>query len=152
MDERIQRQRQNVARHIELENAHRWPEVVETLEGSRNAFELVPAGARLPGMEGIAAAYRILATALPDVQIRVAGEVDAPGCSVRELVVTGTHSGEYFGIAASGRSVRIEMACFFFFDDAGRLSTERVYFDNASLFGQMRGEPGAARGLGLETA
>jgi steroid delta-isomerase-like uncharacterized protein len=149
MDERLERQRQVVAEHFNLENAHRWADVVDTFGGPDVTFELVPAGARLPGKEGIAAAYQILSTALPDVQIRIVSETDVLGCSVREVVVTGTHQGDYFGIPPSGRSVRAEMACFFLFDAEGQLTTERVYFDNASLFDQMRGEADAPRGIGL---
>lgn len=138
MDERISKQKEIVAKHIELENEHRWDDVVETFGGINPTFELVPAGASLPGKEGIASAYQILSTALPDVKVSVVGEVDIPGCSVREVVITGTHSGEYFGNPASGRSVRVAIACFFLFDEESNLRTERVYFDNASLFEQMR--------------
>jgi steroid delta-isomerase-like uncharacterized protein len=149
MDERLERQRRIVMEHVELENAHRWAEVVDTFGSPDACFELVPAGARLPGKQGIATAYQILSSALPDVQIRIVSATDVPGCSVREVVVTGTHQGEYFGLAPSGNSVRAEMACFFLFDAAGELTTERVYFDNASLLAQMRGEPNAPRGIGL---
>lgn len=149
MDQKIDRQRQIVSEHFELENAHRWDKVVETFRSPNAAFELVPAGARLPGKDGIAAAYNILSTALPDVEIRIATELDVPGCSVREIVVTGTHLGNYLGLPASGRKVRAEMACFFLFDDSGELTIERVYFDNGSLMAQMRGEPDAPRGIGL---
>lgn len=149
MDAKLERQVRIVEEHFVLENAHRWDEVIETFRSPNACFELVPAGARLPGKEGIASAYRILSTALPDVQIRLVSATDVPGCSVREIVVTGTHQGEYFGLAPSGQSVRVEMACFFLFDANGELTTERVYFDNASLMAQMRGEPDAPRGIGL---
>ena len=149
MHEYLERQRHIVAEHFALENAHRWAEVVDTFHSPHASFELIPAGARLSGKEGIAAAYHILSTALPDVQIRIVSQTDVLGCSVREIVVTGTHQGEYFGTAPSGRSVRDEMACFFLFDEAGELATERVYFDNGSLLAQMRGEPDAPRGVGL---
>ena len=149
MDERLKRQHKIVAEHFSLENAHRWEEVVDTFRSPNACFELVPAGARMSGKEGIAAAYHILSRALPDVQIRIVSQTDALGCSVREIVVTGTHGGEYLGIPPSERQVRVEMACFFLFDDAGELETERVYFDNASLMAQMRGESKAARGVGL---
>jgi steroid delta-isomerase-like uncharacterized protein len=140
MDERIEQQRRSVAAHFDLENAHQWDAVVASFEAANPAFELVPAGARLSGKEGITAAYDILATAFPDVQIQISHALDTLGCSVREVVVTGTHRGEYFGVAPSGRRVHIEIACFFLFDTEGRLQTERVYFDNASVFAQIRGE------------
>lgn len=140
MDTMIAGQRAAVAEHFALENAHNWAAVVASFTAADPAFELMPAAARLPGHDGIASAYHILSTALPDVRVEEVRGWDVPGCSVREIVVTGTHTGEYFGVTGSGRRVRAEMACFFEFDAAGRLQTERVYFDNARLLAQMRGE------------
>ena len=140
MSDRIERQRAVVDEHFALENAHDWAGVAGTFTAADAAFELMPAAARLAGPEGIASAYQILDTALPDVMIAVTKGWDAPGCSVREIVITGTHIGEYFGLPGGGRKVKIEMACFFEFDESGRLRTERVYFDNARLMAQMRGE------------
>ena len=140
MDARIEKQRAAVAEHFALENAHDWAAVVASFTAPDPAFDLVPAAAKLAGLAGIASAYNILSTALPDVRVTVSREWDSPGCSVREIVVEGTHTGEYFGVPGTGRRVRAEMACFFEFDAAGRLQTERVYFDNARLLAQMRGE------------
>lgn len=140
MDALVARQRAAVAEHFALENAHDWAAVVASFTATDPVFELVPAAARLPGHDGIASAYQILSTALPDVQVTEVRGWDVPGCSIREIVVTGTHTGEYFGVPGKGRRVRAEMACFFEFDGEGRLRTERVYFDNARLLAQMRGE------------
>ena len=140
MSEQIERQRAVVDEHFALENAHDWAGVVATFTAADPAFELVPAAARLAGPEGIASAYHILNTALPDVRISIVRGWDAPGCSVREIVIAGTHTGEYFGLPGGGRRVKIEMACFFEFDETARLRTERVYFDNTRLLAQMRGE------------
>jgi len=140
MDVRIDRQRAAVAEHFALENAHDWVAVVDSFTATDPAFELVPAAARLSGRDGIASAYQILSTALPDVKVTEVRGWDVLGCSVREIVVSGTHTGEYFGLPGSGRRVRVEMACLFEFDPDGKLQTERVYFDNARLFAQMRGK------------
>ena len=140
MDAMLERQRAAVAEHFALENAHDWPKVVATFTAPNPVFELVPAGAKMSGHEGIAGAYHILDTALPDVRITVVKGSDVPGYSVREILITGKHTGDYFGVPGGGRKVKIEMACFFEFDAAGRLITERVYFDNARLIAQMRGE------------
>jgi steroid delta-isomerase-like uncharacterized protein len=140
MDLVIQRQRDAVADHLARENAHDWASVVASFTAPDPVFELVPAGARLHGIDGVASAYRILSTALPDVHVAEVQGWDVPGCSVREVVLTGTHTGEYFGLPGAGRRVRAEMACFFEFDEEGRLRAERVYFDNARLLAQMRGE------------
>ena len=39
-----------------------------------------------------------------------------------------------------GNAIRIEMASFYGFDPAtGKLVSEKIYYDQASLFGQMQG-------------
>lgn len=140
MESRIAHQRKMVEEHFALENAHQWSAVVDSFTADNPAFELIPADAKLLGKQGITAAYQILSTALPDVKVQEIRAVDVVGCSVREIVITGTHRGDYFGIPGSGHRVCVQMACIFEFDDAGRLATERVYFDNARLFAQMKGE------------
>ena len=153
MQDPLQLQREKVDQHIRLENAHQWQAVQETFTATGNAFfDLVPFSARLPGLAGVTQAYEILSTALPDVTIRVNSAYDVPGCSIRELTVSGTHQGDYSGAPPLGKRVSIEMACFFLFgmgEDEGQLIAERVYFDNETLLRQMRGEENAPTGIGL---
>ena len=47
----------------------------------------------------------VIDAALPDFDIHVWGEYDVPGCSIREVTISGTHRGEYFGIAPTGKRV-----------------------------------------------
>ncbi len=60
-------------------------------------------------------------------------------------MITGTHHGEYFGIQPLGNAIRIELASFYTFDpESGKLISERIYFDQASVLAQMEGKPRAA--------
>jgi steroid delta-isomerase-like uncharacterized protein len=131
------RQRVLVDAHLAAENRHDWAAVTAGFDGTSPEFEIVPAGVRLHGIDGVETAYRMLSTALPDLSMAVRRGVDAPGCSVREVRMTGTHLGEYFGMPPSGRRIGIDMACFFEFDADGRLRCERIYFDNGALLRQM---------------
>lgn len=149
----LRRQRELVSAHIADENAGRWEAVMASFgAGAASFYDVAPLSAHLPGLDGVRQAYGILLTALPDVHITVTGAYDAPGCSVREITLSGTHRGEYCGVPASGKVVRVEVACFFLFHGAGEdvvLVGERVYYDNETLLRQMRGEPGAPTGIGL---
>jgi len=90
------------------------------------------------GIEGVRSFYQSIAAALPDLHIEVVSEYDVPGCSIREVVITGTHLGEFAGVRPLGNPLRIEMAAFYTFDtSSGKLTSERIYYDQASTIAQM---------------
>jgi steroid delta-isomerase-like uncharacterized protein len=153
MIEMIEKQRAMVAKHIHDENIHDWAAVEATFTAGQEAFfDAVPLSAHLTGTQGVMQAYQMLSGAVPDMAIRVNRSYDVPGCSIREVTLSGTHLGGYCGIPASGRKVTVEVACFFLFQVEGgkvELLAERVYFDNDTLFKQMRGDASAPTGIGL---
>lgn len=136
----IERQREQVVKFLSALGTHDWDGAVESFTGSAPTFEDVPSNTRFTGKAGIVDALQAFAKAVPDLRIQVSSAIDSPGCSVRELVIIGTHLGSYQAERASGRSVRIACACFFLFDANGRLATERIYFDNDTVLRQMRGD------------
>jgi steroid delta-isomerase-like uncharacterized protein len=153
MENRIQSQRVTVDEHIRAENAKDWSAVYDTFVQNENAyFDPIPLGTRFNGISGVIDFYEVLHSAFPDLHITVTGEYDTPGCSIREVTITGTHHGEFAGMPASGNPTRIEAATFFIFgadDDSDKLLAERVYYDNEILMRQIRGEHGAPAGTGL---
>ncbi|MGA7929865.1 MAG: ester cyclase [Candidatus Sulfotelmatobacter sp.] len=110
------------------------------VEDARVYYDGVPLGARFKGIEGVRGFYQSIATAVPDLHIEVISEYDVPGCSIREVVITGTHQGEFAGVKPLGNAIRIEMAAFYTFDaGSGKLISEQIYYDQASLLEQMQG-------------
>ena len=142
MDQVTERQRATVAEHIAAENRHDWTGVINTFaQDDRAHYDVVPLSAVFPGIDGVRGFYQSIAVALPDLRIDVKSEYDVPGCSIREVIIRGTHQGEFAGVPASGNPIRIEMAAFYTFDDrTGRLISERIYYDQATVFGQMQGK------------
>jgi steroid delta-isomerase-like uncharacterized protein len=140
MDSRIERQREIVAEHIRCENAHNWPGVHDTfVQDDRAYYEVVPLGARFKGIEGVREFYRTISTALPDLHIEVVSEYDVPACSIREVVITGTHTGDYLGVPPLGNKIRGELAAFYLFnEDSTKLIAERIYYDQAGIVAQMQ--------------
>lgn len=136
----IERQREVVARHIRGENEHDWPAVYDTfVQDDRAHYDVMPLNAKFKGIEGVRGFYQAIATALPDLHIEVVSEYDVPECSIREVVITGTHQGEFAGVKPLGNPVRIEMAAFYAFDArSGKLISERIYYDQATAVEQMR--------------
>jgi predicted ester cyclase len=100
---------------------------------------VVPLGTSFNGIEAVDHFYRAISTAVPDLRIDVVSEFDVPGCSIREIVLGGTHRGDYFGVPPLGHEIRVEIACFFTCDAAsGKLLGERIYFDQAGVLKQMQ--------------
>jgi steroid delta-isomerase-like uncharacterized protein len=140
METILERQREVVASHIRGENEHDWPAVYDTfVQDERAHYDVMPLGASFKGIDGVRSFYQAISAALPDLQIEVISEYDVPGCSVREVVITGTHQGEFAGVKPLGNRVRIEMAAFYNFDaDSVKLISERIYYDQASAVEQMQ--------------
>jgi steroid delta-isomerase-like uncharacterized protein len=140
MSDIIERQREIVARHIRGENEHDWATVYDTfVQDDRAHYDVVPLGPVFEGIEGVRGFYQSIAAALPDLHIEVLSEHDAPGCSIREVVITVTHKGEFAGLQPLGHTVRIEMAAFYTFDSASeKLLAEKIYYDQASVLEQMQ--------------
>ncbi len=147
MEEIIRRQRATVEEHINQENAHNWPAVYETFASDESAIDAVPFHAKFGGLNGIREFYQAVIAAFPDFKANVWGEYDSPGCSVREITVQGTHKGEWCGVAATGRRVKFHVAVLYLFDKvntSGKLSAERIYFDNETVMKQINGAAEAA--------
>jgi steroid delta-isomerase-like uncharacterized protein len=141
MTDTIERQRETVAKHIRGENEHDWAAVYDTfVQDERAHYDVVPLGAVFKGIEGVRGFYQSIAAALPDLRIEVQSEYDVPGCSVREVVISGTHLGEFAGVKPLGNAIRIEMAAFYTFDAASsKLIAEKIYYDQAGVLEQMQG-------------
>jgi steroid delta-isomerase-like uncharacterized protein len=145
MSDVIERQKDIVARHIRGENEHDWAAVYDTfVQDDRAHYDVVPLGAVFKGIEGVRGFYQSIAAALPDLKIEVLSEYDVPGCSIREVVISGTHKGEFAGVKPLGNAIRIDMAAFYTFDAASaKLISEKIYYDQASVLEQMQGRQGS---------
>jgi predicted ester cyclase len=142
-------QRATIQEHIRQENAKEWERVYDTfVRDERSFYDVVPMSAHFEGIQGVQDFYEALAVAIPDFVIAVTGEYDLPGYSWREVTVTGTHQGEFAGIAPQGLPVSFEIAALYLFSDEepGKLIAERAYWDNDSIYRQMKGETDAPRG------
>jgi predicted ester cyclase len=140
MDTTIERQRAIVREHIRCENEHHWQGVYDTfVQDHRAYYEVIPLGAKFPGIEGVRNFYGAVAAAFPDLHIEVTSEYDVPGCSIREAIITGTHTGEYMGVPPLGIRVRLPLAGFYLFnEDATKLIAERIYYDQLNLIQQLQ--------------
>ena len=153
MQDLIKLQRATIDEHIRAESAKDWEAVYNTfIQSEEPYFDVMPLATRFNGIAGVKDFYQTITASFPDFQITVASEYDTPGCSIREVLINGTHLGEYGGVPASGNRVAFELAAFFLFgsgENAGKIVCERVYFDNEILMRQIRGEADAATVISL---
>src|SRR5215210_1705424 len=106
MQDLIKLQRATIDEHIRAESAKDWEAVYNTfIQSEEPYFDVMPLATRFNGIAGVKDFYQTITASFPDFQITVAGEYDTPGCSIREVLINGTHLGEYGGVAASGNRV-----------------------------------------------
>jgi predicted ester cyclase len=152
-EELIQIQRACIVQHMQGENDHDWTMVYDTfIQDHTSYYDVVPLSNKFDGFGGVQEFYQIFEAAVPNFFITVTNEYDTPGCSIREVTITGTHQGEYCGVQPTGKPISFELAAFYIFgtgENIGKLIAERIYFDNETVLRQMRGEADAPIGVGL---
>jgi uncharacterized protein len=73
---------------------------------------------------------------MPDVNFELVDVFIGDNGVVEESVMVGTHTGNLFGLPATGRAIRLPLTIVFPIH-AGRIEGERMYFDLGSLERQM---------------
>lgn len=96
-----------------------------------------------PGPEGIKPIIRSFAQAFPDVRIVIHDMIQAPGQIAVRAEITGTHRGELFGIAPTGKQVRFRLHEFHSLDGK-RVTTTWHMEDWFGLFLQLGQFPAQA--------
>ena len=140
----IDLQRRVTHEHITSETEKRWRDTYSTFSQTEHAaLDAMGIGARFAGIDAVKSFYEVFHAAFPDFTVTTLREYDMPGTSIREVMIRGTHRGEYCGQAATGRRVAIPLIGLFLFgsgENAGQLMVERVYWDNSTVLSQLRGE------------
>ncbi len=88
------------------------------------------------GPEGVRQNIEMLFTAFPDLQIEVLQILASGDHVVAQLRVTGTHKGNFAGIAPTNKSI-VMQGCNVVEIRNGKAIRSRIYADNVSLFRQL---------------
>jgi len=111
------------------------PDLVDTILASD--WDDIPlAPGQVAGPEGIKPIIRSFVEAFPDVRITIHDMVQEPGKIGVRAEISGTHQGELFGIAATGKQVSFRLHEFHTIKD-GRVSTTWHMEDWFGLFLQL---------------
>jgi len=89
-----------------------------------------------PGPEGIKPIIRSLGEAFPDVRVVIHDMIQVPGQIAVRAEISGTHQGELFGIAPTGKQVSFRIHEFHTLSD-GRVATTWHMEDWFGLFMQL---------------
>jgi steroid delta-isomerase-like uncharacterized protein len=135
MDGELRARREAIVReHAESENRHEFDVALATFDHPR--YELIPTGDVIDGPEAVAAYYRETREAFPDQRNEILALHHADDAVLLEVVVMGTHRGNFRGLPATGRSFRCPGVAIFLFED-DRLVCERAYFDQNTILRQL---------------
>lgn len=103
-----------------------------TPDGVRHQFALPEA--RLAGRDAIAQGVGAIINAVPDVGLGVRSQsVGDDGRVVVEWTFTGTHTGDFPGMPASGATFSLPGISVYTLAQDGQIAEERVYWDMATL-------------------
>ncbi len=103
-----------------------------------------PAPGQGPGPEGFIAFFTTLRTAFPDLAIAVEQEVADDEQIAFAYTITGTHRGEFMGIAPTGRTIRARGVQISRFED-GTLVERWGSSDELGILKQLGVEPAPTR-------
>jgi steroid delta-isomerase-like uncharacterized protein len=117
------------------ENRRSVESLLETLADDP-IYQVMATGAIHRGREAVAAFYTGLFESMPDVTFNLAEVFVGENGVVEESVLVGTHTGDLFGLAATGRPVHLPLTIVFPMR-ARLILGERLYFDFDSLQRQL---------------
>jgi len=125
-----------VEQHIRLENQHDLEGVLSTF-GDAARYDDEPWDEHYDGRDGVREFYDQLMTALPDLEIEVRRQHVACDAILVEVIIRGTHLGEWKGLPATGRRVALPICGIYTFDADNRLAGERIYYDRGTVLRQI---------------
>jgi steroid delta-isomerase-like uncharacterized protein len=134
--ELARRRARTVRDHIRLENGHELAAVMETF-GPAARYDDEPWDEHHTGLSAVRLFYEQLFRAIPDLQIDVRHEHASSDCVIVECVIRGTHLGPWRGLPATGRHLAFPLCGVYTFGDDDRLAGERIYYDRATVLGQL---------------
>ena len=100
-----------------------------TLASLHDAHGVVisPTGGVLEGRAEIERVYRVWFSAFPDITTHADTSLIDGDRAVQVLRFSGTHAGEFFGLAATGRRVEVTVACILTITDGLIVEERRIY-------------------------
>ena len=135
-DELREKREALVIEHMESENRYEFDVTMETFHHPR--YELIGTGETHDGEAEVAAYFEETRAAFPDQRNELIAMHHADDAVIVEFNLKGTHLGPLRGFEPTGREFTCRMIAVFEFEGEG-IVCERVYFDAATILGQLTG-------------
>ena len=118
--------------NIEAAGEYFWEDMVEQ----------VPMPGQGPGLSGLQDAIRAMRAGFPDIVFSIVEQIVEKDKVASRFEWAGTHRGEFLGIPATGRPVRVWGMVIDRLED-GRIKDTRIIMDTLGMMGQLGVLPGA---------
>ncbi len=112
--------------NIDAAGQYAWEDVVEQ----------VPLPGQGPGLEGLKDILRAMRTGFPDIVFSIQEQIAEHDKVVSRFEWTGTHHGEFLGIPATGRPVRVWGIVIDRLEE-GRIKETRILMDTLGMMAQL---------------
>jgi steroid delta-isomerase-like uncharacterized protein len=123
-----------VQEHFRIENTHDLDAVMATFW---HTCSFLANNELHDGREAVRAFYSECFRGFPDLRFDIKSLHVRDEAIPVEMVLSGTHSGTWFGIPPTGRRFEIPACAVFIFDEHDKIAGERGYFDSAFLLRQL---------------
>lgn len=123
-----------VAAHVEAEKNHDVNGSLATYHTAK--YDVKPMGITHDGSQAVSDLLSGIFRGFPDFTIEIIKTYHSDDAVILEIIMKGTHLGEWAGLQPTGRSMSVPTLCIFEFDE-DRLLCEKVYFDMATLMNQL---------------
>jgi steroid delta-isomerase-like uncharacterized protein len=130
------RRLRQVEEHVRLENAHDLDGLMSTF-GATGFYDDEPWAEHHQGLDGVRGYYQSLLQAAPDFHVDVKRRHATDDCVVLEVQLSGTHSGAWRGLPATGRRFDFPLCAVYSFHSDDRLAGERIYYDRVTVLRQI---------------
>ena len=123
--------------HVRDEAAHDWDATLSTFP--HPLYELIAQMVVYDGEAEVRGYWQFSRTAFPDQNHELIAFRHSHDAIIIELWLLGTHTGPLGKIPPTGSTHRTRMTAYFIFDENENLISERVYYDQLTIFKQLIG-------------
>jgi steroid delta-isomerase-like uncharacterized protein len=135
-DARIKARMELVEEHVRRENLHDLDGILATF-GRDARYDDEPWNDHRLGLDQVQLYYKQVLAAVPNLRIEVRNRYATDQAVILEVIISGTQTGAWRGLPGTGRSLNFPLCGIFTFDPEDQILGEKIYYDRATVLGQL---------------